>query len=194
MHNIRLIRLIVLIGVLAFWSPLFAQTVDCGTTGTGTVDSNGWSNFQAGRSCTTGGNSAGYTVQSCSIRLGAEPTAANIRCAIYNNTADPNKALLCQGGPQAATPNATNTITLSGCGTLTASTVYWITHNNDQNDLAYRDVNATACTGVTTDFFVASTFGAAPNPWGTRGSDTCENVQFMTLNTVTTGRNRYLSD
>ncbi len=188
MQKLAWVSLLLLV-VLCLAAPAQAQNVDCGVTGAGLSSVSAFNNLQDGISCTTGANSGGYTVNSCSIRVGALGVDANqLRCAIYTDAADPNKALLCQGGPMAATANATNTITLTGCGTLAASTTYWISWNTNDAGLNYRDTAATACAGASgSSFFRTWTFGAAPSPWGTRTADTCQLVMSMNLTPVAGG-------
>ncbi len=177
--------LALLLGVLALaWAATPAHAQDCGNTGTGAFSIAGFNDFQDGQSCVTGANGAGYTVNNCQIRI--TTAAGNLRCAIYDNTADPNKALLCQAGPQATTTGI-NTLTLSGCGTLSASTTYWISFNTSSATTAYTAGVAGCASGIT-DFFVASTFGAAPSPWGTRTSETCDLRMWMNLTAVSGGR------
>jgi hypothetical protein len=157
-----------------------------GTAVSGNIS--GFANFADGVSCTTGTAPLGYTAQSCAIALGAVP-GGNIRCALYNNTPDPNRDALCSSAVTAAVPNAVNTLSLAGCPTLTPNTPYWIVWNTNNNGIQY-GVGAQGCgaaNGVSR--YVAATFptGAAwtPDPWGTTIADTCQIASYLTIAPLT---------
>lgn len=153
-----------------------------GTTPVG--DERGFANFADGVPCTTGNDTAGYTVQSCSIALGAVPPQSSIRCAVYADGADPNRQLLCASAPAIAVPNAVNTLPLAGCPTLAPGTTYWVAWNNNDNNIRYRLADQT-CSGPSgSSRFVAAPFptGAwAPSPWGTTTADTCRIISYLAV-------------
>lgn len=181
-----LLRLLAFLVSLVSASPSEAQQVQCGNTAATASTITAYNDFQDGVLCTTGGNAGGYTVESCGVILGA--AAGNIRCAVYDGIADP-KSLLCQSASQAVNDVALNTLSLTAasCGNLAPNYPYWVTFNLDNAATAYAKIDGTnnACTGAAnSSFFVASTFGAAPNPWGTRTGEACQHSMRLTLTPV----------
>lgn len=138
-----------------------------GTNGYATGDYN---NVQAGVSFTTGNNANGYTLNSASVFTNDAGTTGSLRTAIYTNAADPNKALVAQGGPAAfGIPAGTGTPNIHAIplvATLAANTTYWVTWNNNLSTIAYR-LDDTAFASGTLDRYILVTFGSAPSPWGT---------------------------
>jgi len=140
-----------------------------GTNGYG----DGYNGFTYGVGFTTGSNPAGYTLNSASIitnNMGSG--AANLRAAVYDDDADPGKDLVADGGnlpfgvAAGAGAGIVHVSPLSG--TLLPNTNYWATFNNDTATVAYRFDDSVGPYTGTSAFFVASTFGTPPNPWGSR--------------------------
>jgi hypothetical protein len=141
----------------------------------------------------TGANAGGYAVNACNIGLGAG--AGNIKCGLYTDAADPNKALLCQSASAAVTPNGVNTLPLAGCGTLTANTRYWVVFTTDSSAVTFLDTSATLCSGnygdsLWTHFTYSSPL---PNPWGATNVGQCDWRMFLTLAPLSVGGSSSLS-
>lgn len=98
-----------------------------------------------------------YNVLGCSIQFAAHGTAGDqIECGLYSaNGANPG-SVLCHAAYTETGTEASQTIfiPLSGCGTLAASTNYWVFQNT--NDAAY-PVTAYNCGGSCTGTYPAAT-------------------------------------
>lgn len=157
-----------------------AVTVNCGANQTDHTNSdNGNNGVAQGMTCGTSTNVSGYSVNSATVYLVAA-ASGNIQAAVYqSSTGLPLGSDLCHSGSQAVSANALNTITLTGCGTLAASTTYFVAFNNDTAGIAY-GTSAAACTGSSgTNKHAALTFGT----WGsgTWGTGNCNYQMYLTL-------------
>lgn len=139
-------------------------TVNCGETrGTGSASGGGDQNRKFATPCDTGANAGGYTVSSIQIYTGA--AAGKIYGAIYTDGGNNPASLVCSDTTgMTPTANQFNTITISGCGTLSANTQYFVSVDADSATTKYI-YNATPCTGVTTG--AASSYGTATQTAGT---------------------------
>jgi hypothetical protein len=100
----------------------------------------------------TGANAAGYSVNSCSTYVGAiGQTAYKIDCVVIAaaGTTTTASSVLCHGTyTETTSPNAFVSIPLTGCGTLAASTGYWIGINTNDNSVQAGFYNCGgSCTG-----------------------------------------------
>lgn len=74
---------------------------------------------------------ANATVVSCAATLQDGDAGNHIQCAVYGGTSsEPTGSPLCTSASTVAV-NGLNTLTLSGCGTLTAGSTYYIGFNMD---------------------------------------------------------------
>lgn len=121
--------------------------------------------------CTTGANGPGYSVAKCHVYLVAA-ASGNVQCGLFGATTFP---LLCSTGSQAVSANSDNSITLTGCGTLAASTVFWLGFNNDTAGIAY-GTSVAACTGSGgTQLSYSVTFGT----WASGPSTSAGNCNYQ---------------
>ncbi len=75
------------------------------------------------------------TVQSCVVNVDAG--SGNISCAVYANSAGaPTGSPLCQSANTVSSVGL-NTLSLSGCGTLTAGSTYWIAVSTNNNAIKF---------------------------------------------------------
>jgi len=144
-----------------------------------------------GVSFTTGGNAGGYTLLSAHVITNAAGSTGNLRSAVYDNTASPNRVRIVDSGASLAfgTPAGTGTPnqhvqTISA--TLNANTTYVIMWNNDTATIAYRMDDTTGAAGIT-DRFRAVAFGAAPNPLGAETTETFGPHMYVTMVPISSG-------
>lgn len=105
-----------------------AWATPCGNTAASSGNNGGNSNLDIGAAaCVPVSNS---TVNSCSITVN-QNQGSHIACAVYANSASkPSGAALCSSASVVSTLGA-NVISLSGCGTLTSGSTYWVVANTD---------------------------------------------------------------
>lgn len=162
--------------------------VNCGTD-TGDRDVGSWINAAyAATYCTTGSNSGGYTVDSCSMQwAGGWAGTAHWRCAIYDDDggspSSPDNLLCESASTTVVAPSAQTTYSadLSGasCGTLSASTKYWIGIQYDSwNDQNLYGGSASGQQGEQQ----SQSYGAFPAPWGSGSTYDQNPLLFVTLN------------
>lgn len=115
-----------------------AAIVKCGNTGPNNNGSNGGNaNFALiSNSCIPASNS---TVVSCAIFL-ADAGGHGLACAVYAPGTTPPGAPICQSTGQVSVAGL-NTIPLTGCGTLTSGSRYWIAANTDSGSTAYGETS-----------------------------------------------------
>lgn len=123
-----------------------------------------WTNFRAGVSFTTGGNSQGYRL--CVIKAMYDGIGASesVRAALYSNEADPNKVRRADSGAVSMGTNAgTNTRNMVAAPlsfTMQPNTTYWPTMNSNTGGTNWQD-------GSTPVRFTVETFASGPpDPWG----------------------------
>ncbi len=102
-------------------------TVDCGPSTHNNTDT-GNANYAFATPCTTGANGSGYSVASLTVWIGTAASAGTTwGMAVYVGSTASTATLVCHVESTATqSANALNTLTPSGCGTLSASTTYWI--------------------------------------------------------------------
>lgn len=103
------------------------SAVQCGdTTIEATADSGGPNQEMAFAQCIPAAN---HLVTDCKVYTGAV-ASGNLNCAIYTiNGGNGIGTLICSGTQVTPAPNTWNVITMSGCGTLTSGTTYYVTFN-----------------------------------------------------------------
>ncbi|MGB0036500.1 MAG: choice-of-anchor R domain-containing protein [Candidatus Acidiferrales bacterium] len=140
-------------------------------------------NAMSGSGCVTGPAGMGYTVESCSVWIAAG--SGNIACAIYSDVNGAPGQLVCSSAPQTITPNALNTIALTGCGTLFPRTLYWIEFNSDSAGVQLGEGSTGAlCSTNTASRSAASTFGAWPSSFPAAQPGACAYESYITLDAV----------
>lgn len=140
--------LFVILGMTAGAS---AQTVNYGETSvssTGYYDRN--SNHGIYLEITTG-TAAPYAVNSCSF-YAYQQGEGYVECGIYTDNGGQPGSMLCHGSYTEVdnAPSGEITVPLSGCGTLSASTDYWVFTNTTDNNF-YISISANCnydCTGT----------------------------------------------
>ena len=177
-----------LLAILIFASciSVSAQTTTCGQslqTGTDSGDAL----WQLGTPCTTGTNTGGYTVSSISYWAGT-PASTSFSLGVYGNSAGTPGSLLCSVSTGTITPSSGwNTVNISSCPTLSASTTYWVGYLTGSNAISQGTVSG-VCPGTSyhSTWANAQLPGvslANPFPANTQGS-TCYSL-YMTLNPAT---------
>lgn len=144
-------------------------------TGTGSNGyASGYNGFQYGVSFTTGSNPDGYTLNSASVITNDAGNTGNLRAAVYDNDADPGKDLVADSGSAAfgipAGSGTANVHVAALTATLLPSTTYHVTWNNDTSAIALRLDDTTFAAG-TTARYIASAYGAPPDPWGSLSTE-----------------------
>src|ERR1700733_7777983 len=178
-----------LLAILIFASCVSASaqtTTSCGQSLQTGIDS-GDGLWQLGTPCTTGTNSGGYTVSSISYWVGT-PTSTSFNLGVYGNSSGSPSSLLCSVSTGTITPSSGwNSVNISGCPTLSASTTYWVGYITGSNAIEQGTVSG-ACHGTS----YHSTWANAPlsgvslaNPFpaNTQGS-ACYSL-YLTLNPAT---------
>lgn len=146
-------------------APVWAQSnIAAGYVGQ-TSTSNGNNNTVVLISFTTGANSSGYNVASCKIFVANAAGANSLQCGIYADSSGPTGSAICSSSG-ISTVNGWNTLTPSGCGTLTASTKYWLAQNTNSATQS-NGFTAAQCPGLNGAggdnwYFATNTYGS----WG----------------------------
>jgi hypothetical protein len=121
-------------------------TTTCGETGQSSTDG-GNALWQLGTPCATGTNSGGYTVSSISYWVGT-PTSASFDLGVYSNSSASPSSLLCTVSTGTITPSSGwNSVKISSCPTLSASTTYWVGYITGSNQIEQGTVSGT-CPGT----------------------------------------------
>ena len=161
---------------------VYAQTSSCGETSqSGTDSGNAFS--QLGTPCATGTNANGYTVSSISYWVGS-PTSTSFDLGVYSDSSANPNSLLCSVSTGAITPSAGwNTVNISGCPTLSASTAYWVGYITGSDTIQQGEVTG-ACPGTSShstwaNAQLSGVSLANPFPANTQGS-TCYSL-YMSL-------------
>lgn len=140
-----------MLAVLVFLAciPCLSHAQSCGETSQSGTDG-GNALWGLATPCTTGSNSAGYTVSSISYWVGT-PASTSFALGVYSNSSGSPNSLLCSVSTGTITPSSGwNLINVSGCPTLGASTTYWIGYVTGSNTIAQGTVSG-ACPGTSTD-------------------------------------------
>ena len=117
---------------------------------------------------------ANETAVSCSVMLATNTNASGgqIDCGLYSGTATQFTTPLCHATYTAGSANLaaqTITVNLTGCGTLTSGSGYWIIENN--NDAGFAPQTYTCggtCTGAAgtntyPEYYAVETYGSYPS-------------------------------
>ena len=148
-----------------------AALVDCGETSQSSTDNNN-GDYGFGTPCETGTDPNGYTVNSVYYWVGT-PTSTSFDLGVYSNSSNLPNSLLCSASTGTITPSSGwNSISVSGCGTLSASTIYWVGYLTGSDSIEQGTVNSD-CPGTSlTSVYTSSQQGSAtlPNPFGTSGT------------------------
>ena len=160
-------------------------TTTCGQTSQSGTDS-GNALWQVGTPCTTGTNAGGYTVSSISYWVGS-PTSASFDLGVYGNSSGTPSSLLCSVSTGTITPTSGwNSVKISSCPALSASTTYWVGYITGSNTIEQGTVSA-ACPGTSyhSNWAKAVVSGVSlANPFPANTPDTHCYSMYMTLNTA----------
>jgi RHS repeat-associated protein len=140
-----------------------------------------------GTACVTGSNAGGYAASSISYWVGSPTTSTSFDLGVYSDSSGNPGALLCHASTGTITPSVGwNSINISGCPTLSASTKYWVGYVNGSDQIRQGTVDG-VCPGTsnTSVYSNSSLPGVSlANPFGTIvTASSCYSI-FMTLNTV----------
>jgi hypothetical protein len=161
---------------------VYAQTSSCGETSQSGTDS-GNALWQLGTPCATGTNANGYAVSSISYWVGS-PTSTSFDLGVYSNSSGTPNSLLCSVSTGTITPSSGwNTVNISGCPTLSASTTYWLGYVTGSGTIEQGTVTG-ACPG--TSYYSTWTNSALSgvslaNPFPANTPDTHCYSMYMTL-------------
>ena len=154
----------------------------CGQTSQSGTDS-GDALWPLGTPCTTGTNSAGYTVSSISYWVGS-PTSTTFVLGVYGNSLDGPGSLLCSVSTGTVTPlSGWNSVSISGCPTLSANTTYWVGYITGSDKIQQGLVSGSCYGSYHSTWANAPLSGVSltnPFPANTQGS-TCYSL-YMKLN------------
>ena len=121
-------------------------TTSCGQTTQTGVDSQD-AFWQLGTPCTTGTNTGGYTVSSISYWVGT-PVSASFDLGVYSSSSGTPSSLLCSVSTGTITPSSGwNSVNISNCPTLSASTTYWVGYITGSNQIEQGTVSGN-CPGA----------------------------------------------
>lgn len=125
-------------------------TSNCGpsSTPTGSDGTNGL--FELGTPCATGSNTNGFSVGTIFYYVGVGGlTTVSFDLGVYTNSAGAPATRLCHAavGP-VTTSLGWQSTAISGCGTLTASTTYWVAYITDSNAGAFQGTVSGTCPGT----------------------------------------------
>ena len=182
-----------LLAILIFASCVSASaqtTTTCGETSQKATDT-GNAFWQLGTPCATGTNSGGYTVSSISYWVGT-PTSTSFDLGVYSNSSGSPSSLLCSVSTGTITPSSGwNSVNISSCPTLSASTTYWVGYITGSDAIQQGTVSG-ACPGTSyhstwANAMLSGVSLANPFPANTQGK-TCYSL-YMTLTnaSVSTG-------
>lgn len=149
-----------------------------GGSGTNGYMTAGWfQNFYTGVPFTTGSAPYGYWLNSASLLTNnAGSGAANFRAAIYNDNAEPLKALIADSGIKPfGTAGGSGTPSLHVAPffsdiILPPNTPHHVAWNTDSATAQYRVDDTTTAAG-TLDRNLSLAFGVPPDPWGATSTD-----------------------
>lgn len=146
-------------------------TSNCGETTNPTGSDGTNALFEFGTPCVTGANTNGYSVGTIFYYVGVGGlTSATFDLGVYTNSAGAPNTRLCHASTTTApTVLGWQSLAVSGCGTLTASTTYWVAYITDNNAGAFQGTVAGNCPGTaTSSVFSNSAQGSAvlANPFG----------------------------
>ena len=136
--------------------------------------------------CTTGANTLGYTVVSANVYIGAVG-AGKLYMSIYTNSSSVPSVPICTDTTgQNPVGTSVNSDVLSGCGTLAASTIYWV--GWQASDPTTADIyNLTTCPdGIYSQYNNSTVAGTWPNPAAVTGSAGACFTAYLILNAITT--------
>ena len=157
----------------------------CGETTQSGLD---WQNARLGVAtpCVTGTNVGGYTVSSLSYCRPVRLPLTSFDLGVYSDSSGSPGSLLCHASTGTITPAAGwNSISISSCPTLSASTQYWVGYVDGSDQIQQGTVSGT-CTG-TSNYTVFSN-GVLPgvslaNPFGADSATSSCYSLYMTLST-----------
>ncbi len=147
-----------------------AATATFGYTGIGSVPDTGDANSINAWKFTTSSTQSG-TILSMSVYISGPMSAApynQFQVALYTDAGTGPGSLIVSSASRTITPNAWNTVAVSG--TLVPNTSYWLAYNTNGRGAAYNNVPLDA-SGSGTVVWEARTFGSWPTTFGaSRGS------------------------
>jgi Abnormal spindle-like microcephaly-assoc'd, ASPM-SPD-2-Hydin/Fibronectin type III domain len=121
-------------------------TTACGQTSQSGTDG-GNALWQLGTPCATGTNSGGYTVSSISYWVGT-PASASFDLGVYSSSSGAPGSLLCSVSTGTISPSSGwNSVNISSCPTLSASTTYWVGYITGSNQVEQGTVSG-SCPGT----------------------------------------------
>lgn len=103
-------------------TPTFTSLI--GGTSIGSID-NGNNLVAFASQFKTGANWSSISFPSCTFWVDSPDTSVASGCAVYSDSANAPNSLIC-GAHTNSPASGWNTLTLSGCGTVSASTAYWV--------------------------------------------------------------------
>lgn len=176
-------------------TPTFTQTATATATGTQTAtrtptpgsafvgpnqtnDSGdgSWLDWLTASGLTTGANAGGYAVTACEVYIDVGNDGDHFRCGLYAVTGGTTPStLLCESASTTITgaSDVWAHATLSGCGTLAASTVYAVAFEIDSNaPVIGVTAGAAGSFGAGGSYFInPQTYGTFPSPWSGGSAD-----------------------
>jgi len=174
-------------------APAGGGTMTCGQTDFSSGSQSNLANYILWTPCKTGANGAGYTLTTLQVYYSTIGTSKQFYTALYTDKT--SSCPLSQGhcpntpvcddatGVTLTLINSLNTDTPTGCGTLSANTIYWI--ETVVNDAApgVGKGTSTACSnavGFNSSYYVLGTAGTWPNPaTGLSTGATCYTIQAL---------------
>lgn len=119
----------------------------------------------------TGTNASGYSSPTINYWVGS-PVSASFDLGLYADSSLAPGSRICHASTGTITPSSgVNSLAISGCGTLTANTTYWIGYlvNNDtiQQGIASTFKCYTTVPGYIGTVYNAGSFSSLPTPFGT---------------------------
>lgn len=157
-------------------------TSNLGYTVVGASNAGGFVGYTFGNQFTTGSNGLGYAINSCSAYYTTKDGAADgWQCAIYADSAGVPGSKLCSSTTKSITSAAawdtmTTNITGAGCGTLAASTTYWVFLEMQGNGT---NMNYDGSTGA--KYQNTGGYGTWNNPMGALGGDWGSTSLYITV-------------
>ena len=156
----------------------------CGETAQRRLDS-GNSNYAQATPCVTGSNAGGYTVSGISYWVGSPSASAAFDLGVYSDSSGNPGSLLCHASTGTIIPLVGwNSISVSGCPTLSANTPYWVGYINGSDEIIQGYLEGT-CPG-TSEVTVASdsrlSGPSLPNPFGANFLTSCYSM-YLSLST-----------
>lgn len=183
----------ILTPILSGSFPSGGAAYTCGeTTTSGLTAQNNLNNTGTATPCSTGTDSNGYTVAHVYFYVSSGASSSHVYTAIYNDTTTCSAGTHCPGtivcsdttGVTTSASAAFVEDTPTGCGTLTASTAYWIAVNTSDAGINLAYQNTSTCpapnsTSVGSDYWTqtAGTWTASPT---VTVNNVCR-IQYMSL-------------